>query len=390
MKNRTAVLAFLLVASTYASVVSWQPALAESHDEIFPAGEILPKEILVGRNYRILDTVSVKENMYVFRVDSDFGQFEAESRDVLDLRLHELKSIEAAKELAKDVHVVDDILTPLENTGKGVGLLIQQPLETVGSMPQGFGLMVSQLLDPADRRAGSLPRRKLAAELDCDPETRNPVLKKLLDGMSLQESGGGFLTKAAMSFVPGLSVLPMTAETKEMIANNPPHVINSQIDKKLEAAGVDKSVRSRFCKSKAFTTAQRILLMEQFEGMEAVSGRASLIEAATYADTEAEALAVIRAGKMIVDLNKRQAVRELTFVGLPLAVLDDGTHIIICPFDYVMNTEELIEGVHAYRTAYRQAKAIMLTTGGVSAAARKTLEAAGIGIVAEDIAGNRR
>lgn len=390
MKDRTTVLAFFLVASTYASVVSWEPALAEPHNNVFSAGEILTKEILEGRNYPIIETVSVKEYLYVFTVDSDFGQFEAESLDVLDLRLRELKSIEAAKELAKDVHVVNGILAPMENTGKGVGLLIQHPLETVGSMPQGFGLMVSQFLDPADRRAGPLPRRKLAAELDCDPETRNPVLKKLLDEMSLQESGGGFLTKAAMSFIPGLSLLPMTAETKEMIANNPPHVINGQIEKKLEAAGVEKSVRSRFCKSKAFTTAQRLLLMEQFEGIGAVSGRASLIEAATYADTEAEALAVIRAGKMIVDLNKRQAVRKLTFVGLPLAVLDDGTHIIICPFDYVMNTEELIEGVHAYRTAYRQAKAIMLTIGDVSAAAHKTLEGAGIGIVAEDIASKRR
>jgi hypothetical protein len=208
--------------------------------------------------------------------------------------------------------------------------------------------------------------------------------------MSLQESGGAFLTKAAMSLVPGLSLLPMTAETKAMIVNDPPHVINGRIDKKLEAAGVDQSVRSRFCKSKAFTTAQRLLLMEQFEGMGAVSGRASLIEMATYADTEAEALAVIRAGKMIVDLNKRRAVRELTFVGLPWAVLDDGTHVIISPYDYVMNTEGLIEGVHAYRTAYRQAKATMLTTGGVSAAARKTLEEADIGIVVEDIAGDRR
>jgi hypothetical protein len=382
-KHRSTVVALLLAVNVCGCATDSKPVLGQLCGDVFHVKDILPKTIHDGRNYRIADTVSVEAYQYVFTVDSDFGQFEAKGRDVLNLRLRELKSIEAAKELARDPHLVNGILGPLEDTGKGVGLLISQPLETLGSVPKGFGLMVSQFLDPADRRAGPLERRELAAELDCDPETRNPVLKKLLDDMSLQKGSGGLLTKAAMSFVPGLSVLPTTVEMKETIASNPPSVINGRIDEELEGAGVDKSLRSRFCKSKAFTTVQRLLLMYEFEAMTGVSGRASLIEAATHADTEAEALATIRAGKMIVDLGREKPIRELTFVGLPMAVLGDGTHVIICPYDYVTNTEELIQGANAYRTSHPQVKTMLFTTGDASTAARKTLEVARIEIAQE-------
>jgi len=121
--------------------------------------------------------------------------------------------------------------------------------------------------------------------------------------------------------------------------------------------------------------------MHQFKAVAGVSGRASLIEAATHADTEADALATIRAGKMIADLGERKTIRELTFVGLPMAVLGDGTHAIICPYDYITNTEELIQGVNAYRKSYPQVETTLVTTGGASAAARRTLKAVRIEIV---------
>ena len=98
----------------------------------FSASRVLPKEILQGPNYWITDTVKVEEYKYIFTVKSKFGEFTANGREMLDLRLRELKSIEAARELAKDPRVVNGILKPLEDTGKGLNLLITQPLETLG------------------------------------------------------------------------------------------------------------------------------------------------------------------------------------------------------------------------------------------------------------------
>jgi hypothetical protein len=186
-----------------------------------------------------------------------------------------------------------------------------------------------------------------------------------------------------MSFVPGLSVLPTTAQMKETIANSPPSVINDEIDKELEAAGVERSIRSRFRRSASFTTMQRLQLMEQFKALDGVQNRAALIESAAEAYTEAEALSSIREGKMLVDIRKQKPIRRLEFVGLPLAVLNDGTHVAVCPYDHVTNTLELGDGLNAYRSSNPNVTIVLLIAGRVSPAARKTIESARIRIVEE-------
>ena len=350
----------------------------------FSASLILPKEILQGPNYQIAEHVPVDEYQYAFTVNSDFGTITARGRDMLYLRLRELKSIEAAQKLSKDPHFVNGILTPLKDTEKGLKLIFTEPLESLERAPKGIDLMVNQYIDPADQRAGSPDRRKLATELDCDPETANPVLKKLLDEMTLELFGGSLLTQAAMSFVPGLSVPATTAQMKEMIANSPPSAINDELDEELEAAGVERSIRSRFRYSTAFTTMQRLQLIDQFRALDGVQNRAALIEVAAKAHTEAEALSSIRKGKMLADIRKRTPIQLLKFVGLfPLAVLNNGTHVLICPYDYVTSTRELDNYVNAYRTSNPNVTTVLVTADRVSPAARKTIESARIRIAEE-------
>jgi hypothetical protein len=209
------------------------------------------------------------------------------------------------------------------------------------------------------------------------------VLKKLLDEMALEHGGGSLLTRAAMSFIPGLSVLPTTAQMKDAIASTPPSEINEMIKDELEAAGVEKSIRSRFCKSGAFTTLQRMHLMGQFRALEGVRNRGALIEGAGEAHHEAEALSSIREARMLVDLRQRKPIERLELPGLPMAVLNDGTNVIICPYDYVTNTRELHDGVSAYRQANPDVVTILLIAGQVSPAARKTIEAVSVSIVEE-------
>ena len=353
---------------------------------VFSIHEVLPTEILQGSNYRLAERAAVQEYHYVFTIQSDFGAITAQGRPMLGLRLRELKSIEAAKKLGKYRRIVEGILAPLRDTGKGLDLLISEPVESVERIPEGLGLMVDQYADPADRRAGAPARRKLAIDLDCDPETRNPVLKKLLDELSLYALGGSLVTGAGMYFVPvaGLGVLPMTAQMKELIVNSPPSAINSQIDRELEIARCEGSVRSRFRYSTAFTTMQRLQLMEQFRALEGVQNRAALIEAAAAAHNEAEALCSIRKGQMLANLRERQPIALLKSAGfLPLAVLSKGTHVLICPYDYVPSTREVNDEVDAYRVSHPNVETVLVTAGRLSPAVRKKMESVRIRIVEE-------
>ncbi len=353
---------------------------------VFGVSQVLPEEILQGSNYRLAERVPVQEYQYVFTVRSDFGTITAQGRAMLGLRLRELKSIEAATKLDKYPLVVEGILMPLRDTETGLDLIINEPFESLERAPKGLGLMVDQYTDPADVRAGAPVRRKLAVALDCDPETRNPVLKKLLDELSLHVLGGSLLTEGAMYLipVPGLGVLPMTAQMKELIVNSPPSEINRQIDRELEVAGVESSIRFRFHDSAAFTTVQRLQLMEQFRALEGVPNRAALIEVAAKAHTEAEALSSIHKGRMLADIQERKPIRLLKSVGLfPLAVLNSGTQVLICPYDYVTITREVNDYLDAYRAANPNVATVLVTAGRVSPGVLKKLDSVRVRIVEE-------
>ncbi len=360
-----------------------------SRGEMVPAlrvSQVLPQEILQGANYRIAERVAVEEYHYVFTIRSDFGEITAQGRPMLGLRLRELQSIAAAQKLDKYQLVVEGILTPLKNTGKGLDLLLHEPFESIEHAPEGLGLLVDQYADPADRRAGVPARRKLATELDCDPETRNPVLKKLLDELSLHALGGSLLVEGGMYLLPvwGLGALPMTAQMKELLVHSPPSAINRQIDRELEAAGVESSLRSRFRYSAAFTTMQRLQLMEQFRALAGVENRAALLEMAAQAHNEAEALSAIRKGRMLADLRGRQSVGLLDSAGwLPLAALGNGTHVLICPYDYLSGTREVDDYVDAYRAAHPNVPTVLVTAGRISPSVLKKMEAARIRLVEE-------
>ena len=84
---------------------------------------------------------------------------------------------------------------------------------------------------------------------------------------------------------------------------------------------------------------------------------------------------------MLVDIQARKPLLQLEFIGLPLAVLGDGTHVVVCPYDYLTNTHEVAEGVNAYRASNPNVKTVFIAANRVSRAARKTLESADITVV---------
>jgi len=122
--------------------------------------------------------------------------------------------------------------------------------------------------------------------------------------------------------------------------------------------------------------------MELIASLENVRGSAALLEGAAEARNQSEALSTIREGKMLVDIHKRNPIVRLEFVGLPLAVMDDKTRVIVCPYDYVTNTQELADGVSAYRGKNPDVNTVFVSADRVSNAARKTIESAGIAVVA--------
>ena len=115
-----------------------------------------------------------------------------------------------------------------------------------------------------------------------------------------------------------------------------------------------------------------------------VKNLAVLVEWAVEAQTEAEGLAVIRDLVMFSELHRRDPIEKLIDVGLVGAVLKRGEIIVAVTADYVHNSKEIADGVADFRKAYPDAPAVFVVSGRVSAAARKTFEAAKVRVNEND------
>jgi hypothetical protein len=95
-------------------------------------------------------------------------------------------------------------------------------------------------------------------------------------------------------------------------------------------------------------------------------------------------MCAIRKGKMLADIRNHKTIRRLESVELfPVAILNNGTYVLICPYDYVTSTQELESYVDAYRTSNPNATTVLVTAGRVSPAVRRKVESARIRIVEE-------
>jgi hypothetical protein len=60
------------------------------------AADVVPAEICRSPHYTIDDSVTVRENTYAFRVDSELGYFETNSLTLLSIRLNEVATLAQA------------------------------------------------------------------------------------------------------------------------------------------------------------------------------------------------------------------------------------------------------------------------------------------------------
>lgn len=347
----------------------------------FDVDSLLPARVIHGDNYVIERPVQVLDDRFVFRIRTRYGVILAHGMDMLDLRLREMYSIRLAESIRNDAHLQTGIAEGLRKTGQGLGQLLTDPGGTLLRAPEGVREMVTEKLDPADSRAGSLARRKLAAQVRCDPETNNPVLKWLLDEMSLKQDVGDFATGTALGLVvpvPGVGLLSTTADMEQMLATTPPHAVNQTIGERLEQMGLDPALCRRFCTDGNYTTLERLIFLQYFQPLRGIAGLPVVLESMVNVRTEAEALGRIHEVRIWAQLNNHRPIRQFVKAPSSAAVLKDGALAIVSTADYLTDAQDVVRTAAQYRIARRDATVILYTTARLSAQAQTALRAAGI------------
>jgi hypothetical protein len=293
---------------------------------------------------------------------------------MLEQRLREMYAIENARKLVNDPQLVKGVLETLKETPQGVKVLLTDPAGTILRAPKGFQRMASNLLDPQNKRAGGEERRRFATQIGCDPETTNPVLIALLDDLSIRKSIGKTGTNLGLHVaLPGLGLLATTQDFKEQLVKQSPSEINAAIENELLAMGVWEPVARQFCRERSYTSLQRLVFMDHLRALKQVENSQYLVYRATTAYNEAEGLAVIREMRLLRRLNERHGISRIDLQGLPVAMLQDRSVVIVNAADYIHDSQELRDAIATFRRARPNDPAIFVTAGVVSSRARKTL-----------------
>lgn len=348
----------------------------------FRASELLHKDLLRGENYDIDETVPVRDYNFLFTLRTDYGTIPALGRNMLELRLREMRAITLAIQHSGDPQFVQGLYNSIRRTPQGAILVLSDPVGTIYRLPEGLKMTVENHLNAVDRRAGSPARRRLAVEIGCDPETNNPILQRLLDNIALRKGAGELTVKAGLGFaLPGLGLLPTTVEFKDLIALKLPHEINAEIEQELRAMGVAEQVCATFCRGVNYTTTQRLLLMQFLRQFQGVEHRTLLLARAIQVRNEAEGLSMIHQMKLLAEIHKDRPIARLVENRLLVAMLADGRRVIVSALDYRHDTEEFQAEAAYFRQTIPQGPAVFVTAGYLSQAAKARLASLDVTVV---------
>jgi hypothetical protein len=156
---------------------------AEIEDpSIASAAAVLGTE-LRGPNYEIENAVRSDGFLYIFSLNTAYGRYQVEGRDMLKLRLRELGAVAALEKMNKSQAYLDAATKAAMKPAKLAEGLVTNPISTVEQSMSGVGALFSRIGSAAanmghdrdsvaDSALGvSSARRQIAYKLGVDPYT---------------------------------------------------------------------------------------------------------------------------------------------------------------------------------------------------------------------------
>ena len=263
----------------------------------------------------------------------------------------------------------------MKKTPEGAGHLISDPKGTLRSVPRGLKRWAENIVNPVDRRVGSATRRRLAANLGVDPQTRNPVLNKLLNELSVRKIVGNATTKIALGAVlPGLGSLASAEEFRQQVASRNPHELLQEINVELNQLGVYAPVREQFIASERWTLIEKLTFMSFYRQLASVEHADVLVNMANQDRTETDILRRLNDLQLLVELNSQSPIKTIADSGLAIAWLKNGQVVGVLSVDYLTNSVDVQNIAAGFRKANPDAQLTLLSTGWLSNEAKQTLD----------------
>ena len=350
-------------------------AYGQIANQSFETKTILPPILLQATDFRVADKATVIGYDFQFNVETNYGSFPVSGVPLLERRISELRAIEQAITLSNKTVALNSAWEALKKTPEGAGHLISDPKGTLRSVPRGLKRWAQNIVNPVDRRVGTATRRRLAANLGVDPQTRNPVLKQLLSELSVREIVGDATTKVALGAVlPGLGSLATAEQFREQVASRNPHELLQEINVELNQLGVYAPVREEFIATERWTLIEKLTFLSFYRQLAAIEQADVLINMANQDRTETDILRRLIDLQLLVELHSQSPIKTISDSGLAIAWLNNGQVVGVLSVDYLTNSVDVQNIAAGFRKANPDAPLTLLSTGWLSNEAKLTLD----------------
>jgi hypothetical protein len=365
--------------------------------------KVLPKDMLVGPNYRIKETVKNDGFVNTYMLSTEYGPLKVESTALLTIRIHELTALQKMEAL-EETEVFQDALeksakAPLK-TAKG---MVTHPVDTVSGVATGIGHWVSDvgrsIVSDDPHQPGVLStalgyaaaKRHFAYEFGIDPYTRYGPVQERLNEISRVGFAGGLAPKVAFRAVQTVApaaglvlTVTSTADTmRQLVRDKSPEELDDINDEKLKAMEVPESTRKAFLKNHDYSPQEATLLVGELDSMKNVAGREKFIAVAAQVTEESVALFMRLRAQMMAHYYAKveKSVRIIEVNGTPLLQRKDGVVAALVPLDYVAWTAALWRKESALSESAKKLPGIkgkkLWIEGTVSPMARQNLQGKG-------------
>lgn len=372
---------FIPICVAFSSVVSVRADGGEPVEgaPVLFARDLVGKELREGERFRLQPMVEVKDFSYVFRVQSDFGDYEVWGVNALQERIREIKAIAHLQEVSQTEAFASSLSQSFTEPVMMTVGVARRPISSVVGLPSGIARYlegkfyqvrrtssraisrfrgsdkekpeVEEQTRGSDRSltqrvgssAGSLSRKHLgyddskrgwARELGVDPYSDNERLQEALGRIAWATSIGEFAGDFA---VPSTEVVSYAGKVQDVVWTLPPHQLENRNIKALKRIGVPADRIQEFTDCPVFSLTEKTSLVASFEAMAGAEGLEDALDMVLSAETKEDALAITRT-IAILDLYTQEVSRIQRLSvrnGMITAVAQNGYMILPLAVDYL-------------------------------------------------------
>ena len=383
------------------------PALGYEAAPTLRASDLFAPEIIASRDHRVHEEVATDGFLRIYRIDSDFGRFEAAGDIELLQRVQEIRALAAFEELVdvKAYAAAGDSAgrDPLVDRWE----LVVDPVDTAIGVPPELWQQVLRVShmhpdqrmpeEQALRRAVldfEAAKRRLGRRVGVNVYGDNRPLQRELNRAAWTISAGGYpldgVPSLAESSIAPLPEDVLPARRVEMIfSNDSPEDLRRRNYIELAVLGVPSDEIEAFLAHPAYSPLRKTGVVEALVGLEPAKNRGAYLIPASMAQTPRDAFFRMMSSFILRFHHVKVApIEQLVLLNngrTPAAYTSEGKLIVAAQVDYLLWSRPIEGFVRGLASAELpdlkiEAREIWLS-GEASPKARREIEALGIRLV---------